>query len=228
MSTIPVAGWTHHQAITPDGKYVLSTHGMRGYISVVDVEENVVVKNIKTGKTPNYAVVSKDGKYAYISNTGSNSISEVDLKTLKVSRNLESGPAPAHLVFSSDEKQVYVANPRAGKVTIVSVSTGKVTGEFSVGKKVHGLDMGDDQKTLFVSTIKGNKLVAINTEDGSRKELDLRPAPYHLNTITGTGKVYVSSKKKPLIWVVDQNTMKLVNTIKLPSGEGHQMVVVNE
>ena len=23
MSTVPVSGWTHHQAITPDGKYVI-------------------------------------------------------------------------------------------------------------------------------------------------------------------------------------------------------------
>lgn len=228
MSTIPVAGWTHHQAITPDGKYVLSTHGMRGYISVADVEENKVVKNIKTGKTPNYTIISKDGSLAYVSNSGSNSISEIDLKSLTVKRTLESGPAPAHLVFSNDQKLIYVANPRAGKVSIVSVSTGKVTGEYAVGKKVHGLDIGDDKKTLFVSTIKGNKLVSINTKNGSRKELDLKPAPYHLNTITGTGKVYVSSKKKPLIWVVDQKTLKLINTIKLPAGEAHQMAIVNE
>ena len=228
MSTIPVAGWTHHQAITPDGKFVLSTHGMRGYISVADVEENVIVKNIKTGKTPNYTIISKDGKFAYVSNTGSNSISEINLKSLKVNRTLDSGPAPAHLVFNNDQKLIYVANPRAGKVSIVSVDSGKVTGEYTVGKKVHGLDIGDDKSTLFVSAIKGNKLVSIDTKNGNKKELDLKPAPYHLNTITGTGKVYVSSKKKSLIWVVDQKTLKLVNTIKLPAGEGHQMAIVSE
>ena len=54
MATIPVSGWSHHQAITPDGKYVLSTHGMRGNISVVDVEQNKVIKTIETGKVPNY------------------------------------------------------------------------------------------------------------------------------------------------------------------------------
>lgn len=228
MSTIAVAGWTHHQAITPDGRYVLSTHGMRGYISVVDVEDNVVVKNINTGKTPNYTIITNDGKFAYVSNSGSNSISEVDLKSLTVSRTLGSGPAPAHLVFSHDQQLIYVANPRAGKISIVSVSTGKVTGEYEVGKKVHGLDLGDDKSTLFVSTIKGNKLVSIDTKTGNKKELSLKPAPYHLNTITGTGKVYVSSKKQSLIWVVDQKTLTLINTIKLPAGEGHQMVVVNE
>ena len=42
MSKIPVLGWTHHQAITPDGRYVLSTHGGRGFISVVDLQSNTV------------------------------------------------------------------------------------------------------------------------------------------------------------------------------------------
>ncbi|MDH5599934.1 MAG: YncE family protein [Gammaproteobacteria bacterium] len=228
MSTIPVAGWTHHQAITSDGKYVLSTHAMRGNISVVDLEENKVVKTVKTGAVPNYILITKDNKHAFVSNTGNNSISEIDLKTWKVKRKMESGAAPEHMAFSEDEKTIFVSNPRAGKVSAVSVTTGKVIKSYKIGKAVHGLDIGDDGKTLYVSSKEENKLVAINTVSGTKKELNLSPAPYHLNTITGTGKVYVSSRKKPIIWVVDQNTLKVTNTIVLPAGEGHQMAIVNE
>lgn len=227
MSTIPVAGWTHHQAITPDGKYVLSTHGMRGYITVVDMQENKVIKTIATGRVPNYTLITKDGKRAYVSNTGDNNISEIDLKKWKVTRKLTSGPAPEHMAFSADEKTIFVTNPRGGKVSSVSLKSGKVTKTYKVGKSVHGLDIGDDGKTLFVSAKKEDKLVIIDTQSGSKRELTLSPAPYHLNTIRGTGKVYVSSRKKPLIWVIDQKTAKLVNTIKLPAGEAHQMAIVN-
>jgi len=86
--------------------------------------------------------------------------------------------------------------------------------------------MGDDGKTFFASSKKENKLVAVDTETGKQRELVLSPAPYHLNTITGTGKIYVSSRKKPLIWVVDQKTMKKIGEIVLPAGEGHQMAIV--
>ena len=51
-------------------------------------------------------------------------------------------------------------------------------------------------------------------------------APYHVNTIRGTGKVYVSSRSDPVIWVVDQKSLKLTGAIKLPAGEGHQMAVM--
>ena len=227
MSTIDVSGWSHHQAITPNGRYVLSTHGMRGNISVVDLEENKVIKTITTGKVPNYTLITSDGKKAYVSNTGENTISEVDLKSWHVTRKLESGPAPEHMTFSRDEKTIFVTNPRAGKIAAVSVGTGKIVNNYAIGKAVHGLDIGDDGKTLYVSSKKENKLVAVDTETGKKRELPLSPSPYHLNTITGTGKVYVSSRKKPLIWVVDQKTMKLIGQIKLPAGEGHQMVIVD-
>ena len=228
MSTIPVSGWSHHQAITSDGKYVLSTHGMRGTISVVDLENNEVFKTVKTGPVPNYTIITKDNKRAYVSNTGNNSISEIDLQSWTVIRKLKAGPAPEHMVFSKDEKTIFVTNPRAGKVSAVSVKTGKITKAYKIGKAVHGLDIGDDGKTLFVSSKKENKLVAIDTVSGKKRELVLSPAPYHLNTIRNTGKVYVSSRKKSIIWVVDQNNLKVLNTIKLPAGEAHQMAIVEE
>ncbi len=226
MSTIAVSGWSHHQAITPDGKYVLSTHGLRNNVSVVDVEENKVVTTIQTGMVPNYTVITRDGKKAYVSNSGSNNVVEIDLTNWTVTRKLESGPAPEHMVFSKDQKIIYITNPRVGRVSAVSVKSGKIIKTYKIGKAAHGLDMGDDGKTFFASSKKENKLVAVNTETGEQRELTLSPAPYHLNTITGTGKVYVSSRKKPLIWVVDQKTLKIIGEIKLPGGEGHQMAIV--
>jgi len=116
MLTIPVAGMTHHQAITPDGRYVISTHSTRGYVSVVDLNSNTVVKTIATAPAPNYTVITKDGKTAYFSNSGNGTVSEIDIATWTVTRSLEAGPGPEHLVFSKDEKALFAVNPRAGMV----------------------------------------------------------------------------------------------------------------
>lgn len=227
MLTIPVAGWTHHQAITPDGRYVISTHATRGYISVVDMNNNQVVKTIETGNAPNYTLVTSNGHRAYVSNSASGTISEIDLDKWTVTRSLDAGASPEHMVFSADESKIYVANPRIGKVSVVSVDKGKVVQQYDIGKSVHGLDISDDAGTLFVSSKKEDKLVAVDITDGSKRSIALSPAPYHLNTIHGTGKVYVSSRKKPLIWVVDQKTFKVVDTIDLPAGEAHQMAITD-
>jgi len=36
----------------------------------------------------------------------------------------------------------------------------------------------------------------------------------------------VSSRNEPVIWVVDQKSLKLVGTIALPAGVAHQMAVI--
>lgn len=226
MSTIPVRGWTHHQAITPDGRYVISTHGTRGNISVLDLEANQIVRTVATGNAPNFTLISRDGKRAYVSNAASNTISEVDLSSWKVLRTLESGPMPEHMVFSGDGELIFVTNPVAGKVSVVDVKSGKLKGSYQIGKAAHGLDIGDDGKTIFATSKKDEKLVAIDTTNGTQRELKLSPEPYHLNTITGTSKIYVSSSKQPLIWVVDQKSLKVLKTLELPAGEGHQMAIV--
>ena len=169
MSTIPVLGWTHHQAITPDGRYVISTHGGRGFVTVVDLESNTVAKTIETGLVPNYTLITKDGKRAFVSNSGDNNIVEIDLATWQVTRKLESGASPEHMEFSDDESTIFVTNPRAGIVSAISVSDGKVASEYKIGADVHGLDIGDDGKTLFVSSRKDDKLVAVDTQNGETR-----------------------------------------------------------
>lgn len=226
MRTVAVTGWTHHQAITPDGRYVLSTHPTRGYVSVVDVLANKVVRTVATGSAPNFTLITRDGRRAYVSNSGDGTLAELDLKTWHVTRTLAAGPVPEHMAFSADEKTLYVANPPAGTVSAVSVAKGDVVKTFKVGSNLHGIDLGDDGKTLFVSSQQDNLLVALDPASGAQRKLALAPAPYHLNTIRGSGKVYVSSRKEPKIWVVDQKTLQLVGTIALPAGEGHQMVTV--
>ena len=74
MLTIPVAGWTHHEAITPDGRYVISTHATRGDVSVLDMTTNQIIQRIATGPAPNYTLVTRDGTRAFVSNSGNGTL----------------------------------------------------------------------------------------------------------------------------------------------------------
>lgn len=227
MSTLPARGMIHHQAITPDGKYVISTHPTQSGISYADMLGDGSVKSVKTGPGANYTLVSNDGKRAYVSNTGNGTISEIDLSTWRVARKLEAGPGPEHMAFSKDGKTIFVANARAGEVSAVDIAKGVVIRRYPIGKKVHGLDISDDGSTLFVTSKGENKLVLLNPATDVRKVVSLSPSPYHLQTIPGTGKVYVSSSKEPKIWVIGQASGKLMGEIAI-KGEGHQMATVHQ
>jgi YVTN family beta-propeller protein len=224
MSTMPAPGMIHHQAITPDSRYVISTHPTQGGISYADLEGEGGVKTMKTGPGPNYTVITRDGAKAFVSNSGNNSISEIDLKSWSVSRSLKGGAGPEHIVLSKDEENLFAINARAGKVSVIDVKLGDIIKSWDVGKNAHGLDLSEDGKTIFATSKKSGVLVAIDIEDGTRREMSLSPSPYHLETIAGTGKIYVSSSKEPKIWVIDPKAWKVVSEITI-QGEGHQMAL---
>lgn len=221
---VDVQGAAHHNLVTPDGRYAVSTHTTTGGISVIDLMSYKVVKTVATGPLPNYMAVTRDGKRIYVSNTGNNTISEIDTEHWIVTRNIPVGRAPGHIVLSVDETALYSNNVAAGTVSVVSLKQGKVTRTYTVGKSPHGIDLADDGKTLYVASKQDNKLVAINLADGKQRYIALSPAPYHVTAIRGMGKLYISSRKAPKIWVVDQSTLKILGEIPL-RGTGHQMAV---
>ncbi|OMH31867.1 hypothetical protein BGP75_16710 [Motiliproteus sp. MSK22-1] len=228
MQTVEVEGWSHHQAITPDGRYVLSTHPTRNQVSVLDVESSEIAATVKTGAGPYYLVVTKDGSKAYVSNAGAGTVDEIDLSNWSISRTLEAGPGPKHMTLSKDDKILYVSNSAQGSISAITLDGTQPRQQQQVGKNLHGLDISDDGRKLFVTSQKEDKLVALNPDSGEIQKISLSPRPYHLNSVEGTGKVYVTSRSTPQVWVIDQQSMEVIRTFELPAGEGHQMAIVKE
>jgi len=46
--------------------------------------------------------------------------------------------------------------------------------------------------------------------------------------IADDGKIYVSSRKEPKIWVVDQNSLNVLSEVILPADEGHRIAIVKK
>jgi YVTN family beta-propeller protein len=228
MSKLPVQGWSHHLAITPDDKYVVATHPMENILSVRDVMTLKIVAKIKTDAGPYYALVSSDGKFAYVSNSTAGTVQIIDTKTWSVVGSIDAGTTPEHMALSKDDKVLYVVSPNLGMLSEIVLAAPTQRKEYFIGTKLHGLDISDNGQKLFISSNGDEKLVSFDVATKALKSLSLSPKPYHLNTITGTGKVYVSSRSDPIIWVVDQDSLELITTIDLPSGKGHQMSVVIE
>jgi len=227
LKQIDVPGVVHHTLITPDGRYGIATHPATGGISTIDMESGKLIGHIATGPVPNYAVANADGTRVWVSNTGNNTVSEVDTRSWIVHRNLAVGQAPEHMVLSPDESSLYVVDNGEGIVTELDVASGETIRRFAVGNDPHGIDVSDDGTQLYVSVKGENKLVAIQLHNGTIRTLPLSPAPYHLTTVTDTGKLYVSSRKQSKIWVVSQRELQLLGEIPI-RGTGHQMVVLEE
>lgn len=225
MRRVEVRGLTHHTAVSPDGKIAIAVHSGAGGISVVDLDKMDVIKTLQTGMWPNYAVFTSDGNFLYVSNAGAGMISEIDTRKWRVTREIKVGKEPEHMAMSTDNKFLYVGNKASGSVSVINLANAKVTKTFSIGKNVHGIDLSDDGRWLFVVSKGTNSLNKINLTDGTITRLGLSPAPYHLAYIPGQKKLYVSSRKLPKIWVLDSESLNIINEIDLGKGVAHQMVI---
>ncbi len=180
---------------------------------------------IPTGSIPNYAIFGHDGGTIYVSNTGNGTVSEVDIVKGFVKRNILAGEGPEHIVLSRDGSMLYAVDADAGKVNEIDLSTGATLRSFKIGGELHGMDLSEDGATLFVSGKDENKIVAVDLASGSMRTAALGPAPYHQTMVTGVGKIYVSSRDEPKVWIVDPVTLKAMAEIPIED-EGHQMVVL--
>ncbi len=224
---IEVPGAVHHTAVTPDGRHAVATHPNQGGISVIDLSAFRALTTVETGPSANYAVFGPDGGRVYVSNAGNNTVSEIDTRHWVVRRNFETGASPEHMVLSPDGATLYVNNVDDGTVSEISLRQGTAVRTFEIGGALHGIDVSQDGRTLFVNGRGENKLVAIELASGRMRSTPLAPSPYHLAVIDGTGKLYVSSAEEPKLWVVDQESLRVLSEIPI-RGEGHQMVVVQQ
>lgn len=225
MRRVAVPGLTHHTAVSPDGRTAVAVHSTGDGISVIDLERMAVSGAVATGNAPNYAVFSGDGRHLYVSNAGDATVSDIDTRRWTVARTLKTGVEPEHLALSSDGATLFAVNVGDGSVSAIDLATGTARAAFPVGLRPHGVAVGPDGQWLYASAQGEDQLARINLSTGEVTRAHLGPAPYHVAYVSATGRLYVASRKAPLIWVVDPESLAVIATIDLGEGVAHQMVV---
>ncbi len=223
LRRIEVPGAVHHTAVSPDGRFAVATHPSGDGISIVDLTTFTLTAFVPTGSMPNYAAFGSDPNIVYVSNTGNGTISEVDLGRGIVLRNMVAGSAPEHLVIDADKSVIYVADADAGNVLELSLKDGAVTRSFVIGGELHGMDLSDDRATLYVAGRGEDKIAAVALSTAAVTLAPLSPEPYHLTNVPGTGRMFVSSRAEPMVWIIDEATLASVHEFPV-EGEAHQMV----
>lgn len=226
LRRIEVPGAVHHTAVSPDGRFAVATHPSGDGISVIDLATFTMTAWIPTGSMPNYAAFGADPGTVYVSNAGNGTVSEVDLVREIVRRNLVVGVAPEHMAIDAAAGTLYVADSDAGQVFEVALDSGESRRSFTIGGEIHGLDLTDDRARVIVAGRGEDKLAAIDLAGGTVTTVPLAPEPYHLTTIPGTGRVFVSSRAEPNVWIIDASDLSVTGQFAV-EGEGHQMVALN-
>lgn len=107
-----------------------------GSVSVIDVEQDKVIKIIPCSKRAEGIDITPDGSELWVTNIKENFISVINTETYKTTARIDTGKEPLRLKFSNDGKQCLVSNAGDGTVSVYNAKTKKQISSIRIpGKK---------------------------------------------------------------------------------------------
>src|SRR5918995_2757976 len=148
--------------VKPDGQVLYVTR-LGGPISVVDLEQKIVIKEIDSGSMPHRLSFTNVGAILFVVNTGSDTLSVIDSRKHEVIKTIPVGDNPQYVAFNPDETLAYVTNMGSNTVSIVDANI-EVVNEIPVGNGPYGIAFSADGGDLaYVSNTRGNDVSVIDT-----------------------------------------------------------------
>jgi YVTN family beta-propeller protein len=165
IDEIDVGYRPQYMEVRPDGQ-VLYVTSLTGPISVVDLEQKRVIKEIDSGSMPHRLSFTNQGSILFVANTGSDTLSAIDSRKHEIVKSIAVGDGPEYVALNPDQTLAYVSNMDSNTVSIVDAD--KVIDEISVGSGPYGIAFSADGGDLaYVSNTKGNDISVINTTSSS-------------------------------------------------------------
>ena len=161
IDEIDVGSRPQYMEVRPDGQVLYVTR-LGGPISVVDLEQKIVIKEIDSGDMPHRLSFTNGGEVLIVVNAESDTLSLIDSDKHEVIKNIPVGDSPGYVALNPDETLAYVTNMDSNTVSIVDAD--KVVNEIPVGTGPYGIAFSADGGDLaYVSNTKENNVSVINT-----------------------------------------------------------------
>lgn len=137
--------------LSPDQRQAYVVNYTAALVSVIDVRERKVVREIPVSERPTQAKFSPDGRFLFVSCTWAGKIDVIDVAQGKVVRSLTAGHEPCGLSVSADGRQLAVTNVVSSTVSILDVESGRTLSETPVGSQPRFATFTPDGSRLLVS-----------------------------------------------------------------------------
>lgn len=152
-------------AITPDGKKLYVANNSKGYytVSVIDINNRKLIKNLPTGPRPSHAYVSSNGKYVGVAHKNSENGNIViavidaygDYVKHRILIDLENdayrGVVNAHQGWLGDGKHLLIPNWADNVTHVIDADEGKEVARLQHKGNPHQYSTTKDKKELWVS-----------------------------------------------------------------------------
>ncbi|RJR17147.1 MAG: hypothetical protein C4581_08545 [Nitrospiraceae bacterium] len=151
-------------SISPDGKTLYVSNSFLGHytVSIIDVQNRTLIKNLPTGSRPKHGLVSPDGKFVGVNHLncemGKLVIAIIDTysNTVKhsvrtdIKKDTHKGDMSAHNVWTRDSKYFITQNYADNTVHIIDAAAGKEAARLQLDGNPHYFVISPDNKELWV------------------------------------------------------------------------------
>lgn len=167
IDEIDVGARPQFMEVRPDGQVLYVTRS-GGPISIVDLEQNAMIKEIDSGSIPHRLSFTNDGSKLFVVNTESDTLSVIDSHRHEIVKNIPVGDNPADVALNPDETLAYVTNMDSDTISLVDTQTFEVVDDIPVGNGPYGIVFSADGGDLsYVSNMRGNDVSIINTANNN-------------------------------------------------------------
>jgi YVTN family beta-propeller protein len=201
---------------------IIQTNSAGDDVSIIDPATNKVVGTIHGIEVNHGAAAAPDGTRYYVSDEGAGTLDVVDRKTLQVTRKIPLSGHPNNIGISKDGRRVYVSIAVApGAVDVVDTASLEKVKSIPVKGAVHNTYVTPDGKYVVAGSIAGKTITVIDqkTEEPVwvlQMDLGIRPMAFFTNPDGSTKWIFAQLSALNGFAVVDFDTHKEINRIKLP------------
>jgi PQQ-dependent catabolism-associated beta-propeller protein len=146
-------------AVSPDGKWAITTSETTNFVHWINVESLVLEHNSLVDQRPRHAEFTKDGKHLWVSAEIGGTVSvfnvadqsEITKINFQVDGIAKDRVQPVGIRFSKDGKLAFVALGPSNRVAVVDTKTFKVTKYLLVGRRVWHMALTEDGTQMFTT-----------------------------------------------------------------------------
>lgn len=208
------------------GTLAYVTNSYSNTLSVIDLKEGRLVKNLPVGEGAVNPTFNRDWTKLYVSHSKSDSLTVVNARTADVIGTIPAGRAkPSGLRFLPDGKHLVISylgekTSDAGALGIVDLESGKLIKTIQVEAQSERFDITPDGKRAYVANLVAGTISVVDLEKGAIVETIPSPEKYPFNVLISPRglRAYVGNTMGSTILEIDTTTNKVINVIKTPAG----------
>jgi YVTN family beta-propeller protein len=183
-------------------EYAYVTNGGSGTVTVYDVVNLRVDREIAVGQNPVQVAASPTRNEVYVVNSGpassTGSLAVGSLSVIDASKNTVAATIPLHrrpvaIDIDSDGARAYVANAQSNSISVVDLAARREVAQIGTGEQPVAVRLTPDGRTLVIANQLGNSVTLVEVKTGKvRAIFDGCPGAADIAVLPDSSKTFIA------------------------------------